>query len=306
MRFQKTVGRAFGFACLWLAASSAEAVSPRAYVSVNGNDANTCNLPATPCRTFTGAIAQVTSGGEVVVLDSGTFGGGTISQSVTINAPAGVAALAATPITVTVGVSDVVTLRGISFVSPSAGVGTALSFNGAGTLNIEKCIFHGWSVGLYLNVPGELHVTDSTFRENTSFGVQLVASSGALLATFERTSLLGNGSGMYAANRTKASIKDSLISGNSTSGLIVLSSDPAGLAELDVERCLITHNYWGAASNGGAGGYGTLRISTSTITGNTNIGLGEFNTSVVLSRGDNTIEANNVDISGTIGTFVGK
>src|SRR5262245_61423611 len=76
------------------------AVAPRAYVSVNGNDLNTCNVPATPCRTYTGAISQVTVGGEVIVLDSGTFGGGTISQSVTINAPSGIIALAATPITV--------------------------------------------------------------------------------------------------------------------------------------------------------------------------------------------------------------
>src|SRR5262245_31822488 len=132
-----TLTRSIGLVCLWLVASAAEASAPRAYVSVNGNDANVCSSPSTPCRTFTGAIAQTTSGGEVVVLDSGTFGGGTITQSVTINAPAGVAALAATPITVNAGASDVVTLRGITFVSPSLGTGTALTLSGGAVLNLE-------------------------------------------------------------------------------------------------------------------------------------------------------------------------
>jgi hypothetical protein len=50
-------------------------------------------------------------------------------SSVTISAPWGVAALAATPRTVTSDASAVVTLRGISFVSPSPGSGTAVTFN---------------------------------------------------------------------------------------------------------------------------------------------------------------------------------
>src|SRR5262249_15556835 len=130
MKNENAFGRAAAFATLCLLACRAEAVAPRAYVSVNGNDANVCSSPSTPCRTFTGAIAPASSGGEVVVLNSGTFGGGTISQAVTINAPAGVAALVATPITVSAGASDVVTFRGITFVSPTAFTDTGLTFSG--------------------------------------------------------------------------------------------------------------------------------------------------------------------------------
>jgi hypothetical protein len=298
--------RALGLAGFWLVATSAEAVSPRAYVSVNGNDANTCNVPATPCRTFTGAIAQVTSGGEVVVLDSGTFGGGTISQSVTINAPEGVAALAATPITVNAGASDVVTLRGISFVSPSPGTGVALTFNGGAVLNVEGCVFHGWSTGLAFTVAGELHVTDTTFRENAYTGLSLQAPSGTLLASLERLRLLGNATGLTVYDRSKATIKNSLIAGNTNKGLYAGAGDDS-TSELDIENCLITHNVDGAATNSSvSGGYGIIRIARSTVTGNTNRGLAEQNSSFVYSRGNNTIEANNIDTSGTIGSFVGK
>jgi hypothetical protein len=301
----QTIVRALGFACLWLASPTAEAVSPRAYVSVNGNDANTCNVPSTPCRTFTGAIAQTTSGGEVVVLDSGTFGGGTISQSVTINAPAGVAALAATPIIVNAGASDVVTLRGITFVSPSPATGIALTFNGGAVLNIEKCVFHGWSTGLAFGVAGELHVTDSTFRENF-YGVLLSTGSGTLLASLERTRLLGNSTGLSVSSRAKATIKNSLIARNTNGGMYASSGDAAN-SELDIENCLISHNHNGVGGNEHVdGGYGTIRISRSTVIGNTNNGVQQAYASVVLSRGNNTIEANNIDVSGTMGLIFGK
>jgi hypothetical protein len=303
-RLSRNILRSLGLAGLWLAAASAEAVSARAYVSVNGNDANTCNAPSTPCRTFVGAIAQVTSGGEVVVLDSGTFGGGTISQSVTINAPEGVAALVATPLMVSAGASGVVTLRGITFVSPSPGTGTALAFYIGAVLNIERCVFHGWSTGLWFGAASELHVTDTTFRENAT-AITLHALSGTLPASFERTHLLANAIGLYIYERTKAVIKNSVIAGHANAGLFAYGISEN--AELDVENCLITHNNIGAGtSDNGSTGYGIVRIAGSTVTGN-QTGLGEFgSTSVVLSRGNNTIEANSTDTIGTVGSFVGK
>ena len=292
--FTQTLVRTVGFACLWLATSSAEAVSPRAYVSVSGSDLNTCNLPTTPCRTFTGAITQVTSGGEVVVLDSGTFGGGTISQAVTINAPAGVAALAATAIIVNAGASDVVTLRGITFVSPTPGAGTALTFSGGAGLNVESCVFHGWQYGIYFGSAGKLNVADTTLRDGSE-GIRLSPASGAIQAELVRVRLLRNdGYALRVLTGAKAAIKDSVVSGNADG----LYAGAIG-AELNVENCLLSYNNSGVYSVAG-----TIRIASSTVTNNT---VGLFSGGgTLLSRLNNMVEGNSFDTSGTIGTITGK
>jgi hypothetical protein len=46
--------------------------SSRVFVAArSGNDANACNNVATPCQTFAGAIAQVSAGGEIIVVETG-------------------------------------------------------------------------------------------------------------------------------------------------------------------------------------------------------------------------------------------
>ena len=47
-----------------IASSGAYALSNRTFVSGAGNDANPCSLTA-PCRSFTGALAQTSPGGEI-------------------------------------------------------------------------------------------------------------------------------------------------------------------------------------------------------------------------------------------------
>src|SRR5262245_17510485 len=92
-------------AALALAAFSqaAQAQVARVFVSVNGNDANVCSSIATPCRTFGGGIAQVDAQGDVIVIDSGSYAGATITKSVRINVASGVVAFSGLPITVNPG-----------------------------------------------------------------------------------------------------------------------------------------------------------------------------------------------------------
>ena len=59
-----------------------EAQVARVFVSVTGNDANVCSNVATPCRTLAGGISQVDADGEVIVIESGSYAGGTITKSV--------------------------------------------------------------------------------------------------------------------------------------------------------------------------------------------------------------------------------
>ena len=63
------------FAVPLLAISSvAHALANRVFVSArSGNNANSCDNINTPCQTFAGAVLQLNSGGEAIVLDSGGY-----------------------------------------------------------------------------------------------------------------------------------------------------------------------------------------------------------------------------------------
>ena len=66
-----------------IASTGAYALSNRTFVSGNGSDANPCSLAA-PCRSFAGALAQTSPGGEIAVLDTAGYGAVTIGQAVSI------------------------------------------------------------------------------------------------------------------------------------------------------------------------------------------------------------------------------
>ncbi|MGH6727934.1 MAG: hypothetical protein ACREB8_15535, partial [Pseudolabrys sp.] len=117
--------------------------TPRTWVSGTGNDNNDCSLAA-PCATFAGAIAKTAAGGEINCLDSGGFGGLTITQSVSIvckKVKAGVLVSGTSGIVINAGAGDAIELSG-------------LDINGNGTgLN-----------GVYLVSGGALHIANSLIR----------------------------------------------------------------------------------------------------------------------------------------------
>jgi hypothetical protein len=289
--YAKTVVRTLGFACCWFTVTSAEAATPRAYVSVSGNDLNTCNVPATPCRTYTGAISQVTPGGTVVVMDSGTFGGGTISQAVTINAPAGVVALAATPIVVNPGSGNAVVLRGLTFQAPTPGTGTAIAQE-SGALFLENVVVDGWYDGVTASAAGEgLFVKGSIFRNGSNYGLYVFAGNTATVnvddSFFERSYV-----GMMLLGGT-GRVSNTVITGNSYGGYV----QNAGV-EFTFEHCKVSGNGYGFYANV----IGTiLRVSGSTITRNSNIGLyNQSSLALVESHGNNSIRGNGSNTAGTI------
>jgi hypothetical protein len=89
-----------------IASTDAYALSNRTFVSGNGNDSNPCSIAA-PCRSFAGAIAQTSPGGEIAVLDTAGYGAVTITKAVSIVNEEGVEA----GITVTSGDGITRTLR---------------------------------------------------------------------------------------------------------------------------------------------------------------------------------------------------
>jgi hypothetical protein len=115
-----------------LYAAPAHAQFFHTWVSHSGSDANNCTS-ASPCATFTRALALTTQGaGEVSCLDSGSFGRVTITFSVTIDCGA----------TVAVTVSDTVApcVDGISINAPG-GVVTLRGLNVTGFNYDPSCAF---------------------------------------------------------------------------------------------------------------------------------------------------------------------
>src|SRR5712692_2563968 len=150
--------------CLVLT-SIGQATVPRAFVSINGSDANPCSA-VQPCRSFNQALTVVEAGGELVVQDSGGYSTGfTISQSVTIDAAgfnASVISTSATNLcTINAGTSDRVVLRGISFHGASVG-NDAINVTQVGSLYVEHCSIAEFTAdGVFMPNGGNLWVTDT-------------------------------------------------------------------------------------------------------------------------------------------------
>lgn len=266
---------------------TAEAQVSRVFVSVNGNDANTCSNVATPCRTIGGGVSQVDAQGEVIVIDSGSFAGGTISKAVKINVAAGAVAFSGLPITVTPGAGNMVVIRGLTLkaVTPGSGNGITLS---SGRLSVERSVIDGWNNGIFVDTSAEsLWVGDTVLRNN---GVPVSAMSGTAHVVIENSRSIDNVYGLEIHGGT-ASISGTEISGRTT-GIYVSNSVVA------VNNCRITNKQYGVYVVSG----GTARLADNVITKN---GTGVTNSgSTVESYGTNQIRGNTTNTSGTI-TSVG-
>jgi hypothetical protein len=155
------------------------AALPRAWVGTAGVDTGSCSRAA-PCRTFTYAITQVDSGGEVNVLDSGGYGEMAITKAVTVNvAPgitAGIIASSGAGMTINAGASDRVVLRGLTISANATRSG--ITANSFGALHVESCVLNGpgsaagFPNGILITpaATAEVHVKDVIVR-NFNIGV---------------------------------------------------------------------------------------------------------------------------------------
>src|SRR5579862_1314580 len=128
--------------------STALAQATRTWVSGIGDDANPCSRTA-PCKTFAGALPKTAAGGEIDVLDPGTFGAMTVTKAITIDGGGGVVASVSgssgsNGVTVNAQSGDVVTLRNLSIFG--AGTGTnGVRFLAGRALHIEHCYISSFS-----------------------------------------------------------------------------------------------------------------------------------------------------------------
>jgi hypothetical protein len=259
-------------------------------MATTGNDSNNCSDPATPCRTFAGAQAQTNAGGEVIAMATGGYGPLNITQSVTINGPAGVVIFSNFPVTVNAPGATVV-LRGLT-IDGTGQTRNGIGVTSVGNLHVESCAITGWAGrstvgnGIYSTSAGQLFVEDTFIRGNGYAGILVFPASGSAQASVNHCRLEANQSGRFATSNTQVTISSSVASGNSI-GIMLEGS------EVNAEQCLIANNsIYGIARYGG-----TARVSNCTVTDN----LTGLSGTSILSRGNNTVEGNVTD-----GTFSGS
>jgi hypothetical protein len=203
----------------FLASLDARALVFRAYLASDGNDANPCTLPQ-PCRLLPAALAAVTPGGEIWMLDSANYNTATvnITTSVTILAVPGVVgsvvATGGPAISVTTN-SLVVSLRNL-VIAPLPGTGgTDGVFVGSNsTVMIENSVFTRLPGNCVSAIgAGRLVVADSVLR---SCGAAMTVQNG-FLVEINNTRVLHNSNGIVVvstvAGFTRVTVNDTTISG---------------------------------------------------------------------------------------------
>jgi len=262
----------------------------RTFVSTTGSDANLCTRSA-PCRSFGAASLLTDAGGEIVVLDSGGYGAVTIDRSVALIAPSGVHAAVSVftghGITISAGASDVVVVRGLYLTG--LGGSRGISFDTGGVLHVENCVVSGFTgSGIFGGAdPGSVYVKDSISRNNLEgFRFQSTSDIEANLDSVRAEE--NSDAGVAAYEGSVVTVTRSVAAGNGAGANFYAGA--SGI--LNVEDCTAVYAFYGVYASAG-----TVRVSRSMITGNTN--------GVVAGAGANTISFGNnrVDGNGTNGTF---
>lgn len=246
-------------------ASFADAGLFRAYLSLNGNDANACTLQA-PCRLLPAALAAINDGGEIWMLDSANFNTGTvnITKSVTVLAVPGalgsvVANFGDAIMINTPGVR--VTMRNLNVLNLSGGTVGSSGLNGirmidGAALTVEDCEVYGLSGrGLAVFASGpNVTIRRSIFRDNGFRGITL---SGSMSATMDGVHVLNSPLGVIAGPGVNMTISNSIIAGSNDGGngvAIKAQTDASATVNLAIENSVIRSSDIGigATSDGGA------------------------------------------------------
>jgi len=283
--------------------TGAAVAAQRTFVSTSGVDNVACSVAA-PCRSFGAAITATTSGGEVIVLDSGGYGVVTITQSVSIIAPpgiyGGISASTGNAITIATGGINVV-LRGLSL--NGIGATHGVSMTNGNRLSIEGLTIANFSGnGIFVDAAADVRIVDTVVRDNGNYGVQLQGgASGDLVSS----KIFGNAfigvaaEGAVASTKSTVVVTDSTVSGNEF-GIVARSLGPAtGNTRVSVIRTTVANNATtGVVAVSGSGASAVLTISDSLVASN---GCGAIQSgagSVFETLGTNTLRQNGADTCG--------
>jgi hypothetical protein len=311
--------------------SAAQAQSITTWVSGTGSDANDCLSPATPCRSFGlagGALSKTSPGGTINVLP-GDYGGVLIDKSIKIIADGGQASIVGgvtsggifAGIIVNAGPADVVHIRGMS-VNQSDVTRDGIGFVAGKALHLENCTLTGSASGFFGiqfvpntaatgGVPTELTVRNSTIGSNAGGNVLIRPTNAvAVAALFDGVSINGGGTfGIKADGSGQATgqidvhVVNSTAEGHVNNGYIAVASVGQAAIHYKITRSIAYNN--GASGAVASGAQAFMIVDGSSLTEN-GTGLAQLDSATVASYGNNAINFNTSNTSGTISTIALK
>jgi hypothetical protein len=292
-----------------LASLSAHAQSTRTWISSSGSDSNNCSR-SSPCATLAGAYVKTLTGGIINVVDAMSSTGLIINKSITIEGAAG-------------SQSGVLASNSTGFIIDGAGINVVLrnlqisgdpptlpGLNGvridkAATVTIDNCDISGFrgaapngngvlidpsASGTYrlLIINSRIH-HNGTGNDGGGVRVRPTGSSTFAFTTIRNSDIFdNNGYGVLSRDRSFVTVLDSTITGNTRSGVHVLTTGP--LAETIVSDSKLVDNGYvspSAEASITANGAGSIiSLTGNTIVQNEN-GLRRLNGGHLYSAGDN-------------------
>jgi hypothetical protein len=281
-----------------LPAVTAQAQSPRTFVSAAGSDSNPCSFAA-PCRHFQAAVNATSAGGEVDALDPAGYGPITINQAITIEGQGW--SYIAPPFSGEAifinAVSGKVAIHGVSLNGVGiTGTTTGIVFFSGGSLIVRDCVIRNFSAdGITVQQnssnPTQLFVSNTLISENNGNGIRIQpAGTGTTSGVISHVDIVHNGDvGLLDITTTQTinmTFSDSVSANNS----VGLASTGGGTpVNMMVRNSTIANNAQGleASFTGGS-----IRITRSTITGNGVAWTVDSFGGQVTSYADNNIEDN--------------
>jgi len=285
-----------------LQGAPAQALNSKSFVSNSGSDANSCATVATACATFLHALDQTNAGGEITAVNTGEYGGAFINKSIHItNDGAGEAGdlvpSTFTGFVIAAGAGDVVSLRGIVIDGQGPGRG-GINVTTASAVHVQNCVIRNleyqtdpWGIDFGPSGNTKLFVSDTIIFNNGSAaatgGIRIrPTGSGSAVVVLDRVHLENNVLGLWADGSVNTGtgirvlIRDSVVRGNASHGILATSAAGKSLALIVVERSSLVSN----AGTGirADGPRATILLNDNTITGN-GAGIGATNSGQLIS-----------------------
>jgi len=256
-------------AVLFCTASISATTIAHTWVSGSGNDSNTCTF-ASPCATFTGALAKTTAGGMITAKDAGDFGAVSIAQSVTIdgNNLGSITYTSGNGISISASANVIVqnlTINGLGTASEGINVASG------GTVIVDNCrIMNITAMGIYFAGAGNMTVENSRIESligSSVTGIYNLANAAQNVVvrnTIIDASPGSAGNSGFIVNQGAGPVKTSLqnvtIMG-AGNGYAVAT----GTGVTEITGSVLTQSGYGVYANYGA----TISVASSLITANT-------------------------------------
>ena len=312
---------AFGIFALPSSSAHATGTGYQTWVSGAGNDANDCLTVSTPCRQIVTALSKTLPSGVIQVLP-GNYNPVIVNQAVNIIADQGLASIIGggcgggsfcAGIYVSAGSSDVVRIRGL--IIDQAGISNVgIGFVSGAALHVENCTLVGTGTSgpasLYFapataasgGVPTELTVRNSTITDNPVGNVLIKPSAGVAVAALIENTLMAKGlygiraDDFAGSGMIRVDVRNSVAKGNINNGFLAVGTGANAIQFMIDHSTAENNGVYGAIATGAQA---FMIVGSSTLMGN-GTGLAQASGATVASYGNNGVNFNTTNTSGTI------